>query len=351
MAEDEEGFRYPVLDAAKCLKCGRCLKACPAEELPPHHSNPIEAWGGYVTDESVREASTSGGLFSAIADAWCEPDSIVFGAMSDVLSVRHSWVLHRDGIERFRKSKYIQSEIGDCYLQVRRFLESGKKVLFSGTPCQIAGLSKFLGNDTDQDNLLLVEVVCEGVPSPHYIRKFTDWVGKKHGGVVVDVDYRFKDGRRWDFEVMRTLVSMPDGRKKEIKTDRWFNPFWSIWLQHLISRPSCYECPFATGSRGADITLGDLWGVHLYCPDLYGRNGGSSVVFCNNDKGRNALNLAKPLLFGRCLSVDSAIRYQGPMRKHISSNPSRAECMSDLTAMPFKRFVSSGRTARNFLCF
>ena len=200
MSADDEGFRYPVVDAAKCVSCGKCRKICPTSNMPQRSKSPILTFGGYVKDEIVRADSTSGGLFSALAAAWCDKDTVVFGAETIGLEVRHSWVRYGEGIGKFRKSKYLQSEIENSYRDAKQFLSEGKKVLFSGTPCQIAGLKKFLG-DKPQDNLLTVEVVCEGVPTPLYIKKFADWLGKKLGGKVTEIDYRYKDGRRWDFQV------------------------------------------------------------------------------------------------------------------------------------------------------
>ena len=343
MVADDEGFRYPAIDAAKCVNCGKCRNACPASDMPHRSESPIRTFGGYIKDEKVREGSTSGGLFSALADAWCDADTIVFGAETVGLEVKHSWTRYGEGISKFRKSKYLQSEVGDSFCEARHFLSDGKKVLFSGTPCQIAGLKKFLG-DKPHDNLLTVEVVCEGVPTPLYIKKFADWLGEKFGGKVIEIDYRCKDGRRWDFEVMQALLQNPTSGTFKWKQDRWFNPFWSIWLQHLISRPSCYECPFATRERVADITLGDLWGVHLYCPDLYGRNGGASVAFCNTDKGKRVLDSAIDSLHGHDLPLATAIRYQGPMRNHIAANERRSECMEDIKTMTYKSFVRKWAT-------
>lgn len=338
MVADDEGFRYPEIDKSKCIQCGKCRKVCPAGEVSWQGQAPLLAWGGYSLDSAIRSESTSGGLFSVLADTLCDSDTIVFGAVSDGLKVRHAHARYGDGIGRFRKSKYLQSEIGTSYSDARQFLESGCRVLFSGTPCQIAGLRCFLG-EKEYPNLYTVEVVCEGVPTPHYIFRFAEWLGRKMNGEVKSVDYRFKDGRRWDFEVMQATLQNPTRGFFNWKQDRWFNPFWSIWLQHLISRPSCYECPFAKNQRLADITLGDLWGVHLYCPELYGRNGGASVVFCNTPKGSGVLAKAAPKLYGHNLPVETAIRYQGPMRNHIASNAKRTECMADICTMPFEAFV------------
>lgn len=125
---------------------------------------------------------------------------------------------------------------------------------------------------------------------------------------------------------MRTKLK----NNKVIEIDRWFNPFWSVWLKHLMSRPSCYKCPYAKQERTADITLGDLWGVHLYCPELYGENGGASLVIANNKKGEEVVKQAQKSMYGHELKFDEALKYQGPIRGHISMNPKRNECMKDL---------------------
>ena len=124
----------------------------------------------------------------------------------------------------------------------------------------------------------------------------------------------------------------------EIEKDRWFNPFWSVWLQHLMSRPSCYNCKFTTTGRVADITLGDLWGVHLYCPELYGKNGGSSLVVCNTEKGKTVFMKAKEKMYGHELDFDTALKYQSPMRKSIDKNTQRENFMKDLKSnMTYKQ--------------
>ena len=325
MVEDEEGFRYPKLDVSLCIFCSACNLACPIEHEPAKHEEEQLAFGGYLKDDALKDSSTSGGAFSAIVEAWCDENYVIFGAEADRLEVRHSYITDKKELGKYRKSKYAQSHIGSSYKEARRFLREGKKVLFSGTPCHIAGLRSFL-RKTDTTNLLTVEVVCEGVPSPHYVRKYSQWMEKHHGSAIAALDYRYKDGLKWDFQVMQTVL---DDHRTFTK-DRWFNPFWSIWLQHLMSRPSCYQCPFATSKREADITLGDLWGVHLYCPELYGRNGGASLVVCNTAKGQQALDAARPLLHGHDLPFASALRYQSPMRQTIKGNERREECMADL---------------------
>jgi coenzyme F420-reducing hydrogenase beta subunit len=329
--EDEEGFRYPEIDAEKCINCGLCRRVCPYSNIPAKDNGNKYVFGGYNKDSETRFESTSGGAFSAIVDAFCDENYVIFGAEAKGLLVFHSYITDKEDIGKFRKSKYLQSIMGLSYRNVRKFLREGKKVLFSGTPCQIAGLIAFLGN-TDQTNLLTVEVVCEGVPSPLYFRKMEKELEKKYGEKIESLDYRytgkslFSNGA-WDFEKMRIELM---NKKKIIIKDRWFNPFWSVWLQHLMSRPSCYKCPFTTPERVADITLGDLWGVHLYCPELYGKNGGSSLVVCNTEKGKEVFRKAQSKMYGHELKFEDALKYQGPMRKQIAENEKRESFMADL---------------------
>lgn len=342
MVEDSEGFRYPSINEDLCVDCGLCKKTCPIEHMPERYENNKTAFGGYIKNHAVREKSTSGGAFSALAEAWCDENYVIFGAESDGLSVKHSFITDKRELYKFRCSKYSQSIIGTAYKDARRFLKDGKKVLFSGTPCQIAGLKSFLLN-TPCDNLLTVEVICEGVPTPHYVRKFNEFIENKYGSPIDIIDYRFKDGNRWDFQVMRIRITSKSLKRRTFKCDRWFNPFWSIWLQHLMSRPSCYSCRFTNLHRVADVSLGDLWGVHIYCPELYGGNKGSSLIICNTNQGIQALNRAKPLLYGHDLSIEDAVKFQGPMRKSIAMNLRRDEFMSDITTMDYASIVNKWR--------
>lgn len=333
MLEGKEGFRYPLIDESLCIHCNLCRKACPHAVMPEKHKDNKFAFGGYSKDPATRFESTSGGAFSAVVEAYCDEDYVIFGAEAKGLLVFHSFITDKKELKKFRKSKYSQSIIGGSYKKAKKFLEEEKKVLFSGTPCQIAGLYAYLNavNFYKTENLLTVEVVCEGVPSPIYVRKMDDAMEKKYGSRIESLDYRdtgkslFGHGK-WDFQVMRIQLM----NKKILKKDRWFNPFWSIWLNHLMSRPSCYKCPFAEQGRTADITLGDLWGVHLYCPELYGNNGGSSLVVGNTEKGTKVLKAAEQYMYGHELAFEDALKYQSPMRKHIDGNPQREAFMSDL---------------------
>ena len=353
--EDEEGFRYPIIDKEKCKNCGLCRKVCPYEHMPSKDTGEKYVFGGYTLDNQTRFDSTSGGAFTAIVNSFCDNNYVIFGAEAKGLRVFHSYITEKNELDKFRKSKYSQSIMGYSYKYARDFLKEGKKVLFSGTPYQIAGLISFIGG-IDKSNLLTVEVVCEGVPSPLYVRKMEQFYKEKFSNNIGYLDYRytgksiFSNGT-WDFQKMKIIIDNSETQnesiakdntlkkyKKTLIKDRWFNPFWSIWLQHLMSRPSCYKCPFTTIGRVADISLGDLWGVHIYCPELYGKNGGSSLVLCNTEKGKNIFKLAQNLMYGHELKFEDALKYQGPIRGPISENESRDSFMSDLKSnMNFKK--------------
>lgn len=333
MQEDNEGFRYPVIDEILCIHCNLCRKTCPLAVMPEKHRDNKYTFGGYSIKPATRFESTSGGAFSAVAEAFCDKDYVVFGAEARGLIVFHNYITDKRELWKLRKSKYSQSIIGGSYRKVKKSLAEGKKVLFSGTPCQIAGLYAYLTavNYHSIEDLLTVEVVCEGVPSPLYIQKMDKAMETRYGSRIESLDYRYKsrslfDHGKWDFEIMRIQLM----NKKVLKKDRWFNPFWPIWLNHLMSRPSCYQCPFAEQGRTADITLGDLWGVHLYCPELYGKNGGSSLAVGNTEKGTEVLRAAEQYMYGHELAFEDALKYQSPMRKHIDGNPQREAFMSDL---------------------
>lgn len=330
MERDEEGFAYPVLDAELCRDCGLCHKACFIEHCPEFHDGVREVFGGHHVDAEVLAGSTSGGAFTALVQTWFKRSGtcVVWGAVAHGLKVRHECAASIDEAVKFRKSKYSQSDMGLAYREIRKQLSKGWSVLFSGTPCQVAGLYAYLGN-SECGNLLTVEVICEGVPSPHYIQKYAKRLEARCGASLETLDYRDKDGHKWDFQVMS--ASLESGH--HFKVDRWFNPYWSIWLQHLMNRPSCYTCSFARPERVADISLGDLWGVHIYCPDLYNGNAGASLVVCSTDAGASLLEGSRPLLSGRELSFEDALRFQGPMRRPVGRESRREDFMKDLLSM------------------
>lgn len=330
MHMDTEGFAYPLLDSGLCVSCGLCRAVCPREKGPLNAHEIKAAFGGYLYDEQIRKESTSGGAFSAVAEAWCTGNYAVFGAEAQGLKVFHSCITDLSELGRFRKSKYSQSEIGDSYKEAKRLLNEGVRVLFSGTPCQIAGLISFLGN-TPQENLLTVDVVCEGVPSPQFVQKYQEKLKERYGHEIAELDYRNKDKPKWDFNVVKVTLT----NRRILYIDRWINPFFNVWISGLMSRPSCYGCQYTALTSKADISLGDLWGVHQHCPELYGKDRGASLVLCGTEKGSEVLALAQKSMYGHFLNSNEVLKFQRRLRTSIKDNPSRESFMRDMSEMDY----------------
>ncbi len=193
MKPDKLGFLYPVIDEDKCIHCSACELVCPVFHKGEESKTP-EAWAGHVKSEALRRASSSGGVFSAICEKILSDGGIIFGAAlnDDCKTVRHVKVETMDELGRLRGSKYVQSAIGDTYIEAREALKSGKKVLFSGTPCQIDGLRLFLKRD--YENLITVEIICHGTPSPNLFTKYIKYMEAKLGGVIKKVSFRDEIG-------------------------------------------------------------------------------------------------------------------------------------------------------------
>lgn len=189
MKEDKLGFFYPVCDNNQCNNCGLCTKVCPAIHKGKPSKAPY-AWGGYSSNQEIRKGSSSGGIFSILAKLVIDNGGVVFGAAfsNDNRQIQHVCIDNADDLYKLRGSKYVQSNIGNTYSQVRKFLENDRSVMFSGTPCQIDGLRLYLGKD--YDNLLTVEVICHGVPSPKIYKKYINYIEKKLGSTVKGVFFR-----------------------------------------------------------------------------------------------------------------------------------------------------------------
>jgi coenzyme F420-reducing hydrogenase beta subunit len=339
MSYDSEGFQYPLINQNLCIHCGLCQKICPAINYGSlFYSFEQKAYGGYLKDKQVLNQSTSGGAFSAIANAFCSNNYVVFGVEGNGLTANHVAISNLLNLSRIRRSKYVQSDTKMTFFEAKKYLDIGKKVLFSGTPCQIAALRCFLNKE--YENLLTVEVVCEGVPSPLFIQKQVQYIEKKKNKKVISCDYRYKNINKWDFEQMHFQFSNGNSSTR----DRWFNSFWEIWLNHLMSRPSCYNCPFATRKRIADITLGDLWGVHIYCPDLYNENRGASLMIANTPKGENIINGIGNHMIYHSLDLETSIKYQSPIRHPIAENKNRLLFIKDLQTLDYVSIVKKWYT-------
>ena len=258
MIPNGEGFLHPVVDEGKCVECGMCEKVCPG--LSPAQNTSVQPKAFVVQhgDDAIRYQSTSGGGFTAIAEEIIRRGGVVFGAiLTNDLTIRHGCVEDASGLAKFRNSKYVQSEIGDSYLKTKEFLKEGRWVCFSGTPCQINGLYKYLGKD--YDNLIAVDVVCKSVPSPMVFNKYMEYK-KQQEGDISDVVFRDKK-RGFLYCTMAHYQTHTDRKagksvyRRGSESDEWLR----LFLSGKISRHSCATCVYQTKQRVGDFTLGDIW--------------------------------------------------------------------------------------------
>lgn len=317
MQPNHEGFLHPVIDLERCVECGACEKVCPGLK-PAHNENALkEAFVVQHKDDAKRYQSTSGGAFTAIAEVIIRRGGVVFGAvMTEDLKVVHDSVETEDGLAKFRNSKYVQSEIGDTYKCAKTQLDAGRWVCFSGTPCQINGLHKYLGKD--YEHLIMVDVVCKSVPSPLVFQKYVEFK-KAQEGEITDIVFRDKK-RGFLYCTMAHYLSHDDRKKgKDVyrrgsESDEWLR----LFLSGKISRSSCMTCPYQTAQRISDITLGDIWETGNAKLD---DNKGTTLVHVWTEKGRTLLAGIKenmqvvsyPIVKLRCVErkniiVESSIR-------------------------------------------
>lgn len=318
MSVDEEGFLYPEVDKDKCIDCGLCERVCPviSPQKTNKSENDIVAYGAYNKNEDVRMKSSSGGVFTLIAEEVIARGGVVFGACFDnKLNVVHSFAENKEDLEKFRGSKYLQSIIGSTYKQAKGFLDQGRLVYFSGTPCQIGGLYSYLGKS--YDNLVTQDIICHGVPSPLIWQKYLDEVEKKLGGEIREASFRSKASSWRNFRVViKTENKMTD------ESPHQRNVYMLAFLKNFILRPSCYECHFKDKVRKSDITLADFWGVEKVNPSL-DDDKGTSLVLINSAKGMTILEKISDKIAYERVDIDEALRYNPPAIMSVDKNPQR----------------------------
>ena len=281
----EFGFRYPQIDKDACVNCGLCEKVCPTDkalEVPVEQ----KVYAAVHKDTEVLAKSTSGGAFTAIADAIFAQGGIVYGAaMLDDMQVKHIRTTGKDDFEGLRSSKYLQSDTGTTYQMVEQDLKQGKFVLYSGTPCQIDGLKNFLGKD--YETLYTVDIVCHGVGSQAYFDKYMDFARERYGKIKA-LRFRSKEYAGWSCGGVVVVVDSSDCLKKIPYRD-FENYYYSYFLSGDIYRKSCYSCKYANTNRVGDFTLGDYWGVEALNLPLQTENG-CSLLLVNNQHAMQLLD-------------------------------------------------------------
>ena len=285
MQPDAMGFLYPVVDAGKCIECGLCEKVCAFNDHYAHTENLPEPLAYGVRHKNMREVETSrsGAAFIALSDVVLRAGGVVYGAgYADHFRVVHKRATTAKERDEFKGSKYVQSDLTGVFRLVKKDLQDGLMVLFSGTPCQTAGLASYIGKQL-RKNLFLVDIVCHGVPSPYVWRDFINYIEKKHGDQVCWVNFRDKQKYGWAAH-HETFKFVNGWGKME---------FTFLFYRHIIFRHSCGKCHFANTIRPSDITIADFWGWEKTNPDFNKDDKGVSLLLVNTEKGKRLLELAK----------------------------------------------------------
>ena len=316
MKEDRDGFLYPEIDKNLCIDCGRCLDICPALHLDFTNEMEPECYAAIAADE-IRQKSSSGGVFTLLAEHFIEQEGIVYGAAytENYHNVEHISAESKEALAPLRGSKYVQSYIGETFRQVKEQLAKGRKVLFTGTPCQVAGLKAYLGKQ--REGLYTVDLVCHGTPPVKLYRRFIEEIEEEAGSKVTYVSFRDKETGGWN---PSTSLELEGGRV--IRKKRNDSPYLNAFLQLLSLRECCGNCKFATLPRQGDLTMADFWDVHRYDAALDDRKG-TSAVLINNEKGQELLEVIReraiklqPVPLAHAVKYNPQIKYSSIHHKH-----------------------------------
>lgn len=336
MNEDEQGFSYPVIDTSACIDCGLCEKVCPM--LNPYATKePLQVLAAKNRNEEQRLRSSSGGMFILLAQHIIKQGGVAFGARFDQKwGVEHCYAETIEELEPLMRSKYVQSNIGNTYKEAEQFLKQGRPVIFVGSSCQIAGLKRFLRKE--YDNLLAVDFICHGVPSPGVWRKYLEEIkslrskaaGKnsvlslslKSVPVITGINFREKQHggygwKKFGIEV-RAKSPLKGDNNSVLKSGIFYDDvFMKGFLSNLYLRLSCYKCTAKNGASGSDLTIADFWGIQDYHPE-FDDDKGTSLIFVHTDKGKTVIERLKT-------KIDIL---ESNMSEAIESNPSYSRSVS-----------------------
>ena len=330
MKVNEEGFLQPYIDCEKCNGCGLCESVCKKCTLEVRKNSIKYCYAVWASDE-IRRVSSSGGAFSVLADYILSENGYVCGASFDKgTMVKHCIIHNREDIWKLRSSKYVQSRMGFIYREIKKLLESEKTVLFSGTPCQVAGLYAYLGNKPD--NLYTIDILCHGVPSQQLFDKYLSETYDKCA--IENINFRDKCNG-WTYKLVLSMEV--DGKKCRHICEE--DSFYSAFLDRISLRKSCGDCSFARPKRLGDISLGDFWEIWQYKKKLDDRKG-TSLVLINSDKGKELFGKVLPnLQLAEEVPFEAAVRGNTTLMKSMPLPWNRDRFFEDLKKYSLKEAV------------
>lgn len=327
MKADENGFLFPVVDPKVCISCGLCQRACPvAVSLPIPEKQPT-AYAIFTKDEALRFSSSSGGVFSEVAKLVLKQHGAVFGAAyHENFEVVHICVEQEAELTRLRGAKYAQSDLGSTFSQVKRRLERGQQVLFSGTPCQVGGLKAYLTKD--YENLLTVDFVCHSIPSPIAWKAYVRYRAEQDNGGLLPkkINLRAKNSG-WSRYLYSNLFEYADGSVYSSLSGE--SLYMKLFSGGYLSRESCENCRFKGYRRVSDLTLGDFWGIWDIHPEM-DDNKGTSLVLVQSDHGAALLDQLRKNLVMKPVTLEEASRENSALVKAMAIQEKRQEVLKQI---------------------
>ncbi len=333
MTADSEGFLYPKVDKEKCNNCHLCEKICPVINTGKVREQiDTKAYAAKNTDEYIRKDSSSGGIFTLLAERILKQNGIVFGAaFNQDFELEHIGVEAVEDLQKLRGSKYVQSKIGNAYLDAKIALEKGRKVLFTGTPCQIGGLKAFLRKD--YQNLYTQDLICHGAPSPLAWKRYRDELEEIRNAKIEFVSFRNKEKSWKKYSVVFSFANGTQLVEPFVE-----NAYMKAFLKNLSLRPSCYTCAFKRVERVADITLADFWGIENVLPEM-DDDKGTSLVLTHSEKGKLLLDEVYTKLQLRETSVQLALHENSSAILSSVCHPKRDKFFLRINQKSFEKLV------------
>lgn len=334
----KDGFAYPVVDEKQCVGCRLCEKRCPINnELTKSQGY---FYMGWHKSQEVLQNSSSGGIFTALATAVLKENGVVFGAKFDPVTrnVVHDYIRSADELDSLRWSKYYQSQMGDVYKYVKQFLMEGKKVLFTGTACQIAAVYAYLGKERNQPNLYTMDVLCHGVASKKTVLSYIRDKEKEYKKEITNFKFRTKINGWQDGESSRMQLFFADG--STVLQDKFADTFFYGFNHNLFLRESCYHCKYCGQERIADITVGDFWGVLEEKVGKKAMGQGVSVITVNTKKAEQLIQASSEELELYEIDGNEAIPYNRAFTEPNVRPPYRENFFEIMEKKSFDRAVS-----------